>query len=169
MVVAISVIFDWRDTGPPVLGPAGELVAREGVSPTSPSTALAVLRRRCAGGAFGSFGFLVRFGFSPPSSGFMLFRLILDPGLGPGFRRGRPSLVSRGWPDTSYLMAVGSTTISSRFPAFALDLPGPVGDVGADSMDGGSDNSGEELYRVRLPDAVAISAKLCYSDTPNQQ
>lgn len=93
----ISVILAWRDDGPVVAPPAaGELAAREGVFALLCSPSAGTLRRRCEGGALGSLGFRIRLGFSIPSSRLLLFLLILVPGLGPGFRRGRPSFVSKG-------------------------------------------------------------------------
>jgi len=91
-VVVMSVIFGCRDA---VLGPTPTptpiLAARSFASAASSSAAGAAFRFRGAGGALGSLGFLVRLTFSP-SSGCVLLRFpILDPGLGPGFLRGKPS------------------------------------------------------------------------------
>lgn len=145
-VVVMSVIFGCRDVVlDPMLTPI--LAARCFASAVSSSAAGAAFRFRGTGGALGSLGFLGRLTFSP-SSGCVLLRFaILDPGLGPGFLRGKPSLVSMGWPDPSYRIVLGSTTISSPSPPFLIRSY-PFGDVGPDRTEGGSDNSGDELNRI---------------------
>jgi hypothetical protein len=50
--------------------------------------------------------------------------------------------------------------ISSSSPPFGLGLTKPVGDVGAESIEGGSDNSGEELMDRVWLDAVAMLSDL---------